>query len=107
LLFAAPAFWLLRADVYRLVVALCVPGPASASESSVPYGEWLAVRLAVLLVGLPVFAVDVWLLVCRRFQARSARRLALPFGLATGLVEVASCWFGREAWRTLSVLSFA
>jgi hypothetical protein len=47
------------------------------------------VRLATLLLVVPVFAAEVWLAICERTGTLAARRFTLPFALTTGLVQSA------------------
>lgn len=49
------------------------------------------VRIAALATALtvsPVLAAEAWLFLCRVLDARSARRLALPFALVTASVAI-------------------
>lgn len=58
----------------------------------------LRVRLTALATSLgvaPIFAAEMWLLLCHELRARSRRWLALPFALATAGVVVTAAAAAR------------
>jgi Sec-independent protein secretion pathway component TatC len=81
----AHAWWLLR--VWIPAEGLGFGGSQPNLLMWSPANPFLArVRLAALTTALavsPVFAAEAWLFLCRLLDARSARRLTVPFALVT------------------------
>jgi len=60
---------------------------------------WLFVRVTVvtaLLLTLPVFSAEVWLVICRLARRDEARRLAIPFSVVSTAGALVALWFVRQ-----------
>ena len=94
----AHAWWLLRVwlpDDFNTWFHASRPNLLWAEPGSVFLAR---VRIAAMTTALgvaPVFAAEMWLLVCEELRARSRRWLALPFAIATAGVVVAAAAAAR------------
>ena len=48
------------------------------------------------LLSYPIFSVEGWLLFCRLTRHEHARRLAVPFGMASAAVAASAFWLARQ-----------
>jgi len=51
---------------------------------------------SALLVTVPVFHAEAWLLICRLTRREEARRLTLPFSATTTLAALLAFWLVRQ-----------
>ena len=66
------------------------------ADESIPFFFLKVTVVTALLLTLPVFFGEAWLLICRRAHRDDARRLAIPFSVLSTAGVLVALWFVRQ-----------
>jgi Sec-independent protein secretion pathway component TatC len=101
--------WLHRSWVMEVWVAPVtdgLSGYAARGYLLAPADEFaITLRVVVataVLVTLPIACAEAWLLLCRVTRCQRARRLALPFSLASCGGVLLAMWLAVHAWHAVA-----